>query len=279
MSFFDDLVSGITKSSPFNFFSRSVPEVGTDILGLSNTQEQREAFETAQNLLGTQGTETSNAFNEAMRAAAAGHESVESLIGPESMAYYKQMVGRIDPESVRADLSPLRGFEFDRDVSKYMDPNADYQIQKGTEAAMQAMAGQGGMSGGAAARALQAQASADASKLYGDAFDRMMRATGQEYQQARDVVSADQAGRQARASMEQFKTGEYGKLADALLENEKGNYEDYANLVLGKAGTNLGIAQALAQMRIDQSATPTWMQQALGSGGNLIGSALKGLIG
>ena len=65
MSFFDDLVSGITKSSPFNFFSRSVPEVGTDILGLSNTQEQREAFETAQNLLGTQGTETSNAFNEA----------------------------------------------------------------------------------------------------------------------------------------------------------------------------------------------------------------------
>ena len=279
MSIFDDLVSGITKSSPFKFFSRSVPEVGTDILGLSNTQEQREAFETAQNLLGTQGTETSNAFNEAMRAAAAGHESVESLIGPENMAYYKQMIGRINPEDVRADLSPLRGFEFDRDVSKYMDPNADYQIQKGTEAAMQAMAGQGGMSGGAAARALQAQASADASKLYGDAFDRMMRATGQEYQQARDVVSADQAGRQSRASMEQFKTGEYGKLADALLENEKGNYEDYANLVLGKAGTNLGIAQALAQMRIDQSATPTWMQQALGSGGNLIGSALKSLIG
>ena len=118
MSIFDDLVSGITKSSPFKFFSKSVPEVGTDILGLSNTQEQREAFETAQNLLGTQGTETSNAFNEAMRAAAAGHESVESLIGPESMAYYKQIVGRIDPESVRADLSPLRGFEFDRDVSK-----------------------------------------------------------------------------------------------------------------------------------------------------------------
>ena len=279
MSFFDDLVSGITKSSPFNFFSRSVPEVGTDILGLSNTQEQREAFETAQNLLGTQGTETSNAFNEAMRAAAAGHESIEGLIGPENMAFYKQMVGRINPEDVRADLNPLRGFEFDRDVSKYMDPNADYTIQKGTEAAMQAMAGQGGMSGGAAARALQAQASADASKLYGDAFDRMMQATGQEYQQARDVVSADQAGRQARASMEQFKTGEYGKLADALLENKKGNYEDYANLVLGKAGTNLGIAQALAQMRIDQSATPTWMQQALGSGGNLIGSALKALIG
>ncbi len=279
MSFFEDLVSGVTKSSPFKFFSRSVPEVGTDILGLSNTQEQREAFETAQNLLGTQGTETNNAFNEAMRAAAAGHESVESLIGPENMAAYKQMVGRLNPEDVRADLSPLRGFEFDRDVSKYMDPNADYQIQKGTEAAMQAMAGQGGMSGGAAARALQAQASADASKLYGDAFDRMMQATGQEYQQARDVVSADQAGRQARASMEQFKTGEYGKLADALLENEMGNYEDYANLVLGKAGTNLGIAQALAQMRIDQSATPTWTQQALGSGGNLIGSALKALIG
>ena len=195
------------------------------------------------------------------------------------MAYYKQIIGRINPEDVRADLSPLRGFEFERDVSKYMDPNADYQIQKGTEAAMQAMAGQGGMSGGSAARALQAQASADASKLYGDAFDRMMQATGQEYQQARDVVSADQSGRQARASMAQFKAGEYGKLADALLENKKGNYEDYANLVLGKAGTNLGIAQALAQMRIDQSATPTWMQQALGSGGNLIGSALKGLIG
>lgn len=279
MSFFGDLVTGITKSSPFNFFSHSVPEVGTDILGLSKTQEQREAFETAMNLLGTQGTETSNAFNEAMRAASAGHESVESLIGPESMAYYKQIIGRINPEDVRADLSPLRGFEFERDVSKYMDPNADYQIQKGTEAAMQAMAGQGGMSGGSAARALQAQASADASKLYGDAFDRMMQATGQEYQQARDVVSADQSGRQARASMEQFKAGEYGKLADALLENKRGNYEDYANLVLGKAGTNLGIAQALAQMRIDQSATPTWMQQALGSGGNLIGSALKGLIG
>ncbi len=279
MSFFNDLVSGITKFSPFQFFTQSVPEVGTDILGLSKTQEQREAFETVLNLLGTQGTETSNAFNEAMRAASAGHESVEKLIGPESIAYYKQMIGRINPEDVRADLSPLRGFEFERDVSKYMDPNADYQIQKGTEAAMQAMAGQGGMSGGSAARALQAQASADASKLYGDAFDRMMQATGQEYQQARDVVSADQSGRQARASMEQFKAGEYGKLADALLENKMGNHEDYANLVLGKAGTNLNIAQALAQMRIDQSATPTWMQQALGSGGNLIGSALKGLLG
>lgn len=279
MSFFNNLVSFVTGSSPFQFFSKSVPETGTDILGLSNIQEQREAFETAQNLLGMQGTEASNSFNEAIRAASAGHESVESLIGPESIAYYKQMIGRINPEDVRADLSPLRGFEFERDVSKYMDPNADYQIQKGTEAAMQAMAGQGGMSGGSAARALQAQASADASKLYGDAFDRMMQATGQEYQQARDVVSSDQSGRQARASMEQFKAGEYGKLADALLENKIGNYEDYANLVLGKAGTNLGIAQALAQMRIDQSATPTWMQQALGSGGNLIGSALKGLLG
>jgi hypothetical protein len=148
-----------------------------------------------------------------------------------------------------------------------MDPAAKYQIDQSVNAALQAMTGQGGISGGAAARALQAEASQKASELYGDAWDRMMKASEQEYGKARDIVSAEQTAKQQEAAMQQYKTGQLGDLYGQFVGNLQGANEDVINLLMAQTGTNLSLAQALAQLGIDRASAPTWGQQMLGIGG------------
>jgi hypothetical protein len=148
-----------------------------------------------------------------------------------------------------------------------MDPAAKYQIDQSVNAALQAMTGQGGISGGAAARALQAEASQKASELYGDAWDRMMKASEQEYGKARDIVSAEQTAKQQEAAMQQYKTGQLGDLYGQFVGNLQGANEDVVNLLMAQMGTNLSLAQAMAQLGIDRASAPTWLQQMLGMGG------------
>ena len=47
----------------------------------------------------------------------------------------------------------------------------------------------------------------------------------------------------------------------------QGANEDVINLLMGQMGTNLSLAQALAQLGIDRASAPTWLQQMLGMGG------------
>ena len=267
--------AGITQE-----FLENAPEYAeqvTDKLGITNVGEQQEAYEQAEETLKQQQQQAGQTYQTALGLVAQNRNTIADVIGPENVEYYKQMVYGIDPSKFAASTEPIKDFEFERDVSKYMDPAAQYQIDQSVNAAMQAMTGQGGISGGAAARALQAEASQKASELYGDAWDRMMKASEQEYGKARDIVSAEQTAKQQEAAMQQYKTGQLGDLYGQFVGNLQGANEDVVNLLMAQMGTNLSLAQAMAQLGIDRASAPTWVQQMLGIGGQAanIANAVK----
>jgi len=257
--------AGITQE-----FMENAPEYAeqaTDKLGITNVSGQQEAYEQAEETLKQQQQQAGQTYETALGLVAQNRNTIADVIGPENVEYYKQMVYGIDPSKFAASTEPIKDFEFERDVSKYMDPAAQYQIDQSVNAALQAMTGQGGISGGAAARALQAEASQKASELYGDAWDRMMKASEQEYGKARDIVSAEQTAKQQEAAMQQYKTGQLGDLYGQFVGNLQGANEDVVNLLMAQMGTNLSLAQAMAQLGIDRASAPTWLQQMLGMGG------------
>lgn len=257
--------AGVTQEFMDN--AQEYAEQATDKLGITNVGEQQEAYKQAEETLKQQQQQAGQTYQTALGLVAQNRNTIADVIGPENVEYYKQMVYGIDPSKFAASTKPIKDFEFERDVSKYMDPAAQYQIDQSVNAALQAMTGQGGISGGAAARALQAEASQKASELYGDAWDRMMKASEQEYGKARDIVSAEQTAKQQEASMQQYKTGQLGDLYGQFVGNLQGANEDVVNLLMAQMGTNLSLAQAMAQLGIDRASAPTWLQQMLGMGG------------
>ena len=96
----------------------------------------------------------------------------------------------------------------------------------------------------------------------------MMKATEQEYQKARDITSAEQTEAQQRMDTTKFKTEQLGNLAGSYVGNLQGTNEDLVNLLMAQTGTNLSLAQAMAQLGIDAASQPTWLQQLLGLGGS-----------
>ena len=247
--------------------------LGADIAGyitdpFTNQDEVDAAYANAQKTLADQQAAAREGYNQASEAIGETRGEIADLIGPETMAMYKHNLLFLNPENYTADTSPIAGFNFDRDVSKYMDPNAEYVINQSVEAAKQAMSEQGGMTGGAAARALQAEASAKASELYGDAFDRMMKATEQEYGKARDTVSAEQSNAQNKFDVKKYQTEGLGNLAGSYVGNLQGLTDDQVQLLLAQMATDSSYASSLAQLAMDKASQPTWLQQLLGLGGS-----------
>ena len=244
----------------------------------TNEGEVDEAYANAAETLAQQRAAAREGYGQASEAIGETRGEIADLIGPETMAMYKHNLLFLNPENYTADTSPIAGFNFDRDVSKYMDPNAEYVIDQSVKAAQQAMSGQGGMTGGAAARALQAEASAKASELYGDAFDRMMKATEQEYGKARDTVSAEQSNAQNKFDVKKYQTEGLGNLAGSYVGNLQGLTDDQVQLLLAQMATDSSYASSLAQLVMDKASQPTWLQEMLGMGGDAakIYTAFKG---
>lgn len=265
---------GITSEFVDELTTGSGSGLGADIAGyltdpLTNQDEVDEAFANAQKTLADQQAKARAGYAVANKQIADTRGEISDMIGADAMDNYKALLYQLNPSAYAADTSPIKGFEFERDVSKYLDPNAEYVIDQSVEAAKQAMSGQGGMTGGAAARALQAEASAKASELYGDAFDRMMKATEQEYGKARDTVSAEQAAKQTAADLKKFQVEGSGNLAGSLVGNMQGLTEDQVQLLLAQMATDSSYAGAIAQLMMDQASQPTTAQQLLGLGGDV----------
>jgi hypothetical protein len=265
---------GITSEFVDELTTGSGSGLGADIAGyitdpFTNQDEVDAAYANAQKTLADQQAKARAGYAVANKQIADTRGEISDMIGADAMDNYKALLYQLNPSAYAADTSPIKGFEFDRDVSKYLDPNAEYVIDQSVEAAKQAMSGQGGMTGGAAARALQAEASAKASELYGDAFDRMMEATGQEYGKARDTVSAEQAAKQTAADLKKFQVEGSGNLAGSLVGNMQGLTEDQVQLLLAQMATDSSYAGAIAQLMMDQASQPTTAQQILGLGGDV----------
>ena len=265
---------GITSEFVDELTTGSGSGLGADIAGyitdpLTNQDEVDAAYANAQKTLADQQAKARAGYAVAGKQIADTRGEISDMIGADAMDNYKALLYQLNPSAYAADTSPVKNFEFDRDVSKYLDPNADYVIDQSVEAAKQAMSDQGGMTGGAAARALQAEASAKASELYGDAFDRMMKATEQEYGKARDTVSAEQAAKQTAADLKKFQVEGSGNLAGSLVGNMQGLTEDQVKLLLAQMATDSSYAGAIAQLMMDKASQPTTAQQILGLGGDV----------
>jgi hypothetical protein len=123
---------------------------------------------------------------------------------------------------------------------------------------------------------LQAEASAKAGELYGDAWERMMKATEQEYGREQDVQTARQVAAQQASDREKFKTEQLGNLYGSYVGNLQGGTEDIVNLLMSQMQTNAALSQAMAQLGIDRASMPTQLQQLLGMAGQ--GAQIYGAV-
>lgn len=230
---------------------------------ITGQKQREEALDTAEEQLKQTQEEAAKTYAQSMGLLQGTRSQIADIIGPENVEAYKAMVAGMEPTEYVAQPGRLLRFEFERDPSKYLDPSAQYQIDQSVQAALQAMSGMGGLTGGSAARALQAEASAKAGELYGDAWDRMMKATEQEYGQERDVQTARQVAAQQASEREKFKTEQLGNLYGSYVGNLQGGTEDIVNMLMSQMQTNAALSQARAQLGIDRANTPTTFQQGL----------------
>jgi hypothetical protein len=268
-----EFVGGVTgidgKDIVGDVFTGDFDSLGEDLLEpLTGNKAKQEAYDEAMKTLNDQQTMMNAGYGTAQGMVADSRGEIADIIGPEAMDLYKSQLYQLTPSSYAASTEPLKGFEFERDVSKYLDPSAQYQIDQATQQVLQSMSGMGGISGGAASRAIAAETGAKASELYGDAFDRMMKATEQEYGKNRDIVSAEQAGKNTAAGLKQTQLEGMGNLAGSYVGNLQGLTEDQVNLLLAQMGSNLSLAQAMSQLGIDVASQPTTTQQLLGMAGD-----------
>lgn len=228
---------------------------------ITGQKQREEALDTAEEQLKQTQEEAAKTYAQSMGLLQGSRAQIADIIGPENVEAYKAMVAGMEPTEYTAQPGRLLRFEFERDPSKYLDPSAQYQIDQSVQAALQAMSGMGGLTGGSAARALHAEASAKAGELYGDAWDRMMKATDQEYGQERDVQTARQVAAQQASDREKFKTEQLGNLYGSYVGNLQGGTEDIVNLLMSQMQTNAALSQAMAQLGIDRASMPTTVQQ------------------
>ena len=235
---------------------------------LTGAKSKEEAYTAASETLAKQMENINKGYEQAAGMIGQSRDDISALIGPEYMQKYGAIAMNMRPGDFVREPTNLKDFAFNRDVSQFLDPNADYVIDQSVNAALQAMSGQGGITGGAAARALQAEASQKAGELYGDAWDRMMKAAEQEYGKERDVASIEQDIAKQMADREKTRMGYLGNLGGMYVGNLEGKNEDLVNLLMAQMGSNLSLAQAMAQLGIDKASQPTNLQTYIGMAGD-----------
>lgn len=236
---------------------------GSFLNPITGQKQRKDALDTAEEQLKQTQEEAAKTYAQSMDLLQGTRSQIADIIGPENVEAYKAMVAGMEPTEYVAQPGRLLRFEFERDPSKYLDPSAKYQIDQSVNAALQAMSGMGGLTGGSAARALQAEASAKAGELYGDAWDRMMKATEQKYGREQDVQTARQVAAQQASDREKFKTEQLGNLYGSYVGNLQGGTEDIVNLLMSQMQTNAALSQARSQLGIDRASMPTTFQQGL----------------
>lgn len=265
---------GITQGFVDELVGGDGSGIGADVADyitepFTGSKAKEDAYTAASETLAKQMENINKGYEQAAGMIGQSRDDIAALIGPKYMQKYGAIAMGMRPKDFVREPTNLQDFAFNRDVSQFLDPNAEYVIDQSVNAALQAMSGQGGITGGAAARALQAEASQKAGELYGDAFDRMMKATEQEYGKERDVASIEQDIAKQMADREKNRMGYLGNLGGMYVGNLQGKNEDLVNLLMAQMGSNLSLAQAMAQLGIDKASQPTNLQTLLGMGGDV----------
>lgn len=200
--------------------NRNILQRLTDGIGLTDFKGEQEAVDNAKESLNAAG-EKANATYDEIIAALGGTDAIKS---------YVETLGKANDTINNTD------FSYNKTVDQFMDPAAEYTINQSVKAAQNALAGQGGMSGGAAAQQLQAVASEAASSEYNNAWDRMLK----DQQIETDTKKAEI------------------EKANTVLGNVKDLSEDTINAILAQMGTDVNLQKLLAQIEIDNSGSSFW---------------------
>ena len=192
----------------------------TDGIGITDYKGEAETVQDAQDSVRDAGASASATYDDII-AALGGQDAIKAYV-----------------DTLKAANETINGtdFGYDKTVDQFMDPAADYRIDKSVQAAQNALAGQGGMNGGAAARQLQAVASEAASDEYNSAWERMLK----DQQITNDVKKAEI------------------EKANTVLGNVKDLSDDTINAVLGQLGTDMNFQQLLAQIQLDNAGSGFW---------------------
>lgn len=317
-------LSDLVMGGPENFLMPNWAPSGsevTDKFGVTNQAQQDAAYQGAKDTIQGIIGQSDLVYGDILDRLVVNNDANKALAGGESVVTdYNRLVDKFDPtrygldsdgydvdsskygvdsSKYGVDSSALSGYKYGKDVSDFMSPAADYNISKSVEAAQNALAGQGGMSGGAAARQLQAVASEAASKEYDSAFERMMNDQQLDYSRVKDALGIDEnnasrtlqadtttasnlmgadvgnATRRLQADTtsasnlmgaEKTKLDAMGGLADRYIDVSQKGEDDIINALLSKLGSDSNLKQAMAQMDIDRF-----------SQGTQFGNLLKGL--
>jgi len=199
---------------------------------------------------------------------------------------YQDVAGMYDPYSqagttalsslVGGDFStPVGQFEFQGDVSQYLDPSMAYQQEQASRALQQSALGQGNLLSGGTAKALQVQAQQMAQQDYANAFNRMQQDKSFAYRQFADDFTRRQQENALRMQRLQSLAGMGQSATGAMANARMGAQEGMASL----AG-DLGQARALEQTGAEQARLQTF-QHATDPNriGGVVGSIFGGLKG
>ena len=157
------------------------------------------------------------------------------------------------------DSSKVSGFDWDKTVSDYLDPNASYMIDQATQAAQNTLAGQGGLFGGGAGQQLQAVDKAR--ELYGDAQEQMNKEKSFDYNKLLDELNIDAGNIGREQNQDMAYSSNLGNVANAYQTSVSDTQEGVSNALLSQLQNDSSIQQALANLGISEASAPT----ALGS--------------
>lgn len=143
--------------------------VGGQLLGNYLGNREREAA----------AREANKRLNEMMGLSSGMLAQEEAMYSPYTQ-YAQEGMQRL----LSGDYTPEMGeFTFDEDVSKYLDPSLQFQLQQGTRSLDASAAGSGNLYSGAQQKALQQLGSDLGRTGYADAWARMQTSRGNAYDQ------------------------------------------------------------------------------------------------
>lgn len=214
---------------------------------------QRQALEQAQQGYGQAYQDISGMYDPYMQA---GSTALSSLAG--------------------GDFStPVGEFQFQGDISQYLDPSMAYQQEQASRALQQSALGQGNLLSGGTAKALQAQAQQMAQQDYANAFNRMQQDKSFAYRQFSDDFTRRQQENALRMQRLQGLAGMGQSATGSLAGARMGAQHGMASL----AG-DLGQARTLEQTGAEQARLQTF-QHATDPNrlGGVVGSIFGGMKG
>lgn len=253
----------------------------TDFIGLTNNAEQEDAYNFAADTLKGIGENANKTYDSVYDFIKDNGDTIgNALGGTESISAFADAINNFNPEDFKTDLSKLENYEYGKSVDQFMDPAADYAINQSVKATQNAMAGQGGLSGGAAAAQLQAVASEKASELFDKAYDRMEKDKNFDYSKVKDLISAEANNNSTSLNAQGQKINGLGNLAGQYIGNMNSTNDNLVNTSLAKLATDSNIKQALAQLGLDKAGQGTWLSQILSNDGLMsgAGSLIKAIM-